>query len=97
MEKIGTLGKIKITEDGMIANVNLDNTFNNKVFMEVYKLEDKIFDLEFKYMRLEEMKKECESNNLTWLANSFLITQKKIKKQIKSFEKTIKLYGKLYK
>ena len=97
MEKIGTLGKIKITDDGMIANIKLDNTFNNKVFMEVYKLEDKIFDLEFKYMRLEEMRKECETNNLIWLANSFLITQKKIKKQIKSFQKTIKLYGKLYK
>ena len=97
MEKIGTLGKIKITEDGMIANVNLDNTFNNKVFMEVYKLEDKIFDLEFKYMRLEEMRREIKDKDLEWLDNCYVITQKKIKKQIRSLAKTIKLYGKLYK
>lgn len=97
MEKIGTLGKIKITEDGMIANVNLDNTFNIMVFMEVYKLEDKIFDLEFKYMRLEEMRREIKDKDLEWLDNCYISVQKKIKKQIRSLAKTIKLYGKLYK
>ena len=97
MKPIGTVGKIKITENGMIANVKLDNTFNNRVFMEVYKLEDRIIFLEFKYARLEEMRKELEDKNSIWLAKSFFILQKKIQKEIKSLQKTIKNYGKLYK
>jgi phage host-nuclease inhibitor protein Gam len=97
MERIGTVGKIKITKEGMIADVKLDNNFRNRVFMEVYKLEDRIIDLEFKYARLEEMKKELEAKNSTFLVKSFIIIQKKIKKEIKSLQKTIKLYCKIYK
>ena len=96
MTPIGTVGKIKITENGMIANVKLDNTFNNRVFMEVYRLEDRIIDLEFKYVRLEEMRKELEDKNFNWLAKSYMILQKKIQKEIRSIQKTIKNYGKLY-
>jgi hypothetical protein len=96
MTPIGTVGKIKITENSMIANVKLDNTFNNRVFMEVYRLEDRIIDLEFKYVRLEEMRKELEDKNFNWLAKSYMILQKKIQKEIRSIQKTIKNYGKLY-
>lgn len=96
MTPIGIVGKIKITENGMIANVKLDNTFNNRVFMEVYRLEDRIIDLEFKYVRLEEMRKELEDKNFNWLAKSYMILQKKIQKEIRSIQKTIKNYGKLY-
>lgn len=96
MTPIGTVGKIKITEDGMIANVKLDNTLRNKVLIEIYKLEDKIIKLEFKYFGLEQLKKGLDDENSVWLKNTFSKTQKKIQKEINSIKRTIKNYGKLF-
>lgn len=95
MEKIGTIGKVKITEDGMIANVNLDNTYRNKVLIEIYKLEDRILILEFKYVGLEQLKNGLDDEKSLWLKKTFTIAQNKIQKEINSIRRTIKKISKL--
>lgn len=96
MTPIGTVGKIKITQDGMIANINLDNTLRNKILIDIYKLEDRILILEFKYVGLEQLKKGLDDEKLVWLKNTFSKNQKKIQKEINSIKRTIKNYGKLF-
>lgn len=96
MGNIGTIGSIKVTENGMIANINLDNTFRNKVIIEIYKLEDRISMLEFKYLGIEQMKKDLDADKNAWLIKAFSSLQKKIQKEIKSLQKTIRNYGKLF-
>lgn len=95
MEKIGTVGKIRITEDGMIANVKLDNTFRNKILMQIYKLEDRILILEFKYVGLEQLKIGLDDENSEWLLKTFTRNQKKIQKEINSIKRTMKKLSKL--
>lgn len=97
MEKIGIIGSIKISENGMIANVKLDNTYRNNIIIEIYKIEDRILFLEFKYYRIGEMIKEIEDKNLIWLEKSYKLLQRKIDKEIRSLKRTIKNYGKLLK
>ena len=95
MEKIGTVGKIKITENGMIANVILDNTYRNKILIEIYKLEDRIIFLEFKYAGLEQLKNGLDDEKSLWLKKTFTIAQNKIQKEINSIRRTIKKISKL--
>ncbi len=95
MEKIGTIGKIKITEDGMIANVNLDNTYKNKVLIEIFKLEDRILMLEFKYVGLEQLKIGLDDEKSIWLKKTFTMAQKEIQKEINSIKRRIKNISKL--
>lgn len=95
MEKIGTVGKIKITENGMIANVSLDNTYRNKILIEIYKLEDRILILEFKYAGLEQLKIGLDDEKSAWLKKTFTMAQKKIQKEINSIKRTIKNISKL--
>lgn len=95
MEKIGTVGKIRITEDGMIANVKLNNTFRNKILMQIYKLEDRILTLEFKYVGLEQLKIGLDDEKSEWLIKTFTRNQKKIQKEINSIKRTIKKLSKV--
>lgn len=95
MEKIGTIGKIKITKNGMIANVKLDNTYRNKVLIEIYKLEDRILFLEFKYAGLEQLKEGLDDEKSAWLKKTFTMAQKKIQKEINSIKRTLKNISKL--
>lgn len=95
MEKIGTIGKIKITKNGMIANVKLDNTYRNKVLIEIYKLEDRILFLEFKYAGLEQLKEGLDDEKSVWLKKTFTIAQNKIQKEINSIKRTLKNITKL--
>jgi hypothetical protein len=95
MEKIGTIGKIKITNEGMIANVKLDNTYRNKVLIEIYKLEDRILILEFKYAGLEQLKIGLDDEKSAWLKKTFTMAQKKIQKEINSIKRTLKNISKL--
>lgn len=95
MEKIGTVGKIKITENGMIANIKLDNTYRNKVLIEIYKLEDRILILEFKYAGLEQLKAGLDDEKSAWLKKTFTMAQKKIQKEINSIKRTLKNISKL--
>lgn len=95
MEKIGTIGKIKITNEGMIANVKLDNTYRNNVLIEIYKLEDRILFLEFKYAGLEQLKIGLDDEKSAWLKKTFIMAQKKIQKEINSIKRTLKNISKL--
>lgn len=97
MTPIGTVGKIRITKNGMIANINLDNTLRNKILIDIYKLEDRILMLEFKYVGLEQLKQGLDDEKSAWLKKTFTIAQNKIQKEINSIKRSIKNYGKLYK
>lgn len=90
MKPIGTVGKIKIGENGMIAKVNLDNTLRNKVLMNIYNLEDKIFFIDFKRVGILEIIKELEQRNCSLTVEALKLTIKKMDKEIKQIQKSIK-------
>ena len=89
MKPIGTVGKIKVTENGMIANVSLDNTLRNKVLMNIYTLEDKIFFIDFKRVGILEIIKELEQRNCPLTVEALKLTIKKMDKEIKQIQKTM--------
>lgn len=95
MKPIATVGKIKITEDGMIANLSLDNTLRNKVLMNIYTLEDKIFFIDFKRVGILEIIKELEQKNCPLIVQSLKLSIKKMDKEIKQIQKSINNLSKL--
>jgi hypothetical protein len=95
MKPIGTVGKIKVTENGMIANVSLDNTLRNKVLMNIYTLEDKIFFIDFKRVGILEIIKELEQRNCPLTVEALKLTIKKMDKEIKQIQKTMNNLSKL--
>jgi len=95
METIGKIKSVKINKDGMIAKISLDDTLRNKVLLNLFNLEDKIFFLEFKSIGIAEMIKELKEKNCNLTANALEMTQKKIKKEIKEINKSMKNLSKL--
>lgn len=89
MKPIGTVGKIKIAEDGLIAKVTIDNTLRNKVLINIYNLEDKIFFIDFKRIGILEIIKELEQRNCPLTVKSLKLTIKKMDKEIKEIQKSI--------
>jgi hypothetical protein len=90
MTPIGTVGKIKITEDGMIANVKINDTLRYKVIKNIYNLEDKIFFIEFKRIGLLEIIRELDKRNCSLTVEALKHTIKKMDKEIKEIRKSIK-------
>jgi hypothetical protein len=95
MKPIGTIGKIKVTENGMIAKVSLDNTLRNKVLINIYTLEDKIFFIDFKRVGILEIIKELEQKNCPLTVEALKLTIKKMDKEIKQIQKTMNNLSKL--
>ncbi len=95
MKPIGTVGKIKVAENGMITNVTLDNTLRNKVLMNIYTLEDKIFFIDFKRVGILEIIKELEQRNCPLTVKALKLTIKKMDKEIKQIQKTMNNLSKL--
>ena len=89
MKPIGTVGKIKITENGMICNVNLDSTMKNTILVNIYTLEDKIFFIDFKRVGILEIIKELEQKNCPLTVKALKLTIKKMDKEIKQIQKTM--------
>lgn len=90
METIGTVGKIKITDKGMIANVNLNNDYRNNLMLLLFKLEDKQFKLDFKYADIQRIREEIKQMGYTEIDLALFRVQKKILKEIKSIKKIMK-------
>ena len=95
MEPIATIAGIKITENGMIANVNLNNSRFNKIMVELYRLEDKVLMLEFKYTTIVQLIKDLTDYNCLETAKALTNSNKKLFKEIKGLKKTIKNLSKL--
>ena len=89
-EPIGTLGVIKITENGMIANVNLDSSYRSDLMIKLFQLEDRQFKLEFKYTDLQRVREELYSMGYTHLDKDILRVQKKIEAEIKFIKRVMK-------
>jgi phospholipid N-methyltransferase len=94
-EVIENIAGFKISENGMIANIELNNDLRNKVLLNLFKLEDKIFFLEFKSIAISELIKELKERQCDLIVKSLELTQKKIKKEIKEINKTMKNLSKL--
>lgn len=94
-EPIGVLAGFRIKDNGMIANIKLNNSLRNDVLLNIFKLEDRIFFLQFKEIGISEMIKELKEKECHLTAKSLELTQKNIKKEIKSITKTMKNLSKL--
>lgn len=90
MTPIGTVGKIKITEDGMIANVNLDNSKRSDLMLHLFKLEDRQFKLEFNYVDIQKIREEIKTLGYEQIDKDLLRVQKKIDKEVKFIKKLMK-------
>lgn len=91
MEPIGTVGKIKITENGMIANVNLDNSSKSNFMIYLLKLEDRQFNLEFKYADIQKMRQDFNTMGYIEIDLALSRVQNKIQKEIKIIKRLIKI------
>lgn len=94
-EKIGEVASIKIKDNGMIANISLDNTRRNEIMFHLFAFEDRIFFLEFKVIGLSEMIKEIDEKNLPYLVKTLEISKKKMEKEIRGLKRTMNKIAKL--
>ncbi len=95
MTPIATLGKIKVSENGIIANVKLDDTFRNKLLLEFFRIEDRLVNLEFKYATNIITIKEFKLIGNIETAKLLEAAQISINKEIISLRKTLKKLSKL--
>lgn len=90
MEAIGTVGKITISNDGMIAKVNLDNSNRNNLILCLLKLEDRQFNLEFKIADIERIRQDIQKMGYEDVDLALLRAQKKLFKEVKSIKRLMK-------
>ena len=94
MEPIGTLGKIKITENGMIAKVVLNDTKRNMILHKYFILQSKLDMLEFEYLKLMTFAKDHKFAGNLETAKMFENAKPELKKQINKLEKKIAILAK---
>ena len=83
MEAIGTVGKITISNDGMIAKVNLDNSNRSNLILCLLKLEDRQFNLEFKILDIERIRQDIQKMGYENIDLALSRAQKKLHKEVK--------------
>ena len=94
MTPIGTVGKIKITENGMIANVNLDNSYRSDLMIKLYQLEERQYKLEFKKFDLQRIREEIKSMGYVGMEKILLKVEKQIDAEIKFIQRVMKKLSK---
>jgi hypothetical protein len=94
MTPIGTVGKIKITENGMIANVNLDNSYRSDLMIKLYQLEERQYKLEFKKFDLQRIREEIKSMGYAGMDKLLLKVEKQIDEEIKFLKRVMKKLSK---
>lgn len=94
MEPIGTLGKIKITEKGMIANVVLNDTKRNIILHKYFILQSELDMLEFKYLKFTILAKDNKKVGNLETAKMFESAKPALKKQINKLNKKIAILAK---
>lgn len=90
MEPIGKISGFKIKDNGLIANVKINDTLKYKVIKNIYDLEDRILFIEFKRVAIVQLINEFEQINCPLTAQSLRLSLKKIDKEIKYIKKSIK-------
>ena len=90
MEAIGTVGKITINNNGMIANVNLNDSNGSNLMFHLLKLEDRQFNLEFKIADIERIRQDIQKMGYKEMDLALLRAQKKIYKEVKVIKRFMK-------
>lgn len=94
MESIGTLGKIKITENGMIANIVLDDTKRNIILHKYFILHSKLDMLNFEYIKFTILAKDNKKAGNLETAKMFENAKPPLKKEINKLNKKISILAK---
>ena len=95
MKPIGKVTELQIKDDGMIAKVSFENTLRNEIMFNMFQLEDKIFFIEFKRIRILEMIKELEDKNSPMLIEALNFVINKMDKEIYDLRKSISNLSKI--
>lgn len=95
MKHIGKVTELQIKDNGLIAKVSLENTLKNEIMFNMFQLEDKIFFIEFKRIRILEMIKELEDKNSPMLIEALNFVINKMDKEIHDLRKSISNLSKI--
>ena len=90
MENNKTIGKITISNDGMITNLNLNDSNRKNLMFHLLNLEDRQFNLEFKIADIERIRQDIQQMGYTEMDLALSRAQKKIHKEVKIIKRIIK-------